>query len=212
MYVFFANLLDIPDNKILLQKYEALLSIEELKRFQEIKTKSKQKQFLVTRILLRSILMNFLQCNNQELIFEVSENGRPYLKNFTLDFNITHSKDLIFLVISDSKVGIDIEFTKKRNYLKIAQYFYTQEEFEMLEALSTDEEKQKKAFYILWTRKEALIKSQDKTIWTSFNKTDSLSMKGFKIRSFLLLKQYVLSIAHQERKQNNNLNIQKIKI
>ncbi len=208
MYVFFADISEIPQDKILLEKYKALLSVRELEKLQNIKLPKKQKEFLITRTLTRTILADFLNCTNKELIFENSPNGRPQLKNFAIDFNISHSHNLVFLALSESKIGIDIEFIKKRNYLEFAQRFYAPEEFEFLNKLSP--EKQKEHFYILWTQKEALIKALDLSFIANLNTINLASKYKFKTKSFLLTQEYILSITHPKILSNNSLQIKKI--
>ncbi len=92
---------------------------------------------------------------NQDSLF-FNEYGKPYLKNKDIYFNISHSKDLIAIIVDNQECAIDIELI---NYDKEINKFIDK-------CLSINEKKhiinlkdRHKYFYKIWTRKETYFKS-----------------------------------------------------
>ena len=80
------------------------------------------------------------------------ENGKPFIKNLKgVFFNISNSKELQAVAISDSPVGVDIEKVRKAN-LSVAKRF-CKEEYEYV----TRENSENRLFEV-WTKKEAYLK------------------------------------------------------
>lgn len=87
----------------------------------------------------------------------VDGNGKPFFTDYPdLHFNISHSGKFVACVISDSDVGIDIEGGRDVD-LRVAERFFTDEEYEWIEECDTDEEKRSR-FFKIWTKKEACTK------------------------------------------------------
>jgi 4'-phosphopantetheinyl transferase len=82
----------------------------------------------------------------------LSENGKLYLKDNRLFFNISHSGDYVVLAIADRETGVDIEKITPYDNAVAARCFTTVEQ-EWLRNQGTDE-----AFFTLWTAKESVMK------------------------------------------------------
>ena len=85
---------------------------------------------------------------------------RPEFPELSVDANWTHSKDVCVLAYSrDCRVGIDLEF-HSRNWLKLADRFYSGEEVERIHQTEQTEGEGAaiRLFYTLWCRKEAFFK------------------------------------------------------
>lgn len=81
-----------------------------------------------------------------------TKNGKPYLENSNIFYNISHKNKMVGLIISNSEVGLDIEYIdtesiKRKSTLK---YFFTEKE---RESITNNEE-----LLTLWTKKESYIK------------------------------------------------------
>lgn len=81
-----------------------------------------------------------------------SKNGKPYLENSNIFYNISHKNKMVGLIISNSEVGLDIEYIdtesiKRKSTLK---YFFIEKE---RESITNNEE-----LLTLWTKKESYIK------------------------------------------------------
>ena len=88
--------------------------------------------------------------------FSVGENGKPYIENAPVHFNLSHSGTFALCAVSDHEVGCDIERIARAD-LKIAKRFFCLSEYESIRARSTEDE-QNAAFYRLWTLKESFLK------------------------------------------------------
>jgi len=113
-----------------------------------------------------------------EINFGVNPYGKPFLvNNPDLHFNISHSTDYVACVIDDDPCGIDVEAIKTID-LKIAERFFCEQEREYI--LNTPMQYHSRAFYEIWTMKEAYIKRDGRGLslpLTSFSvlaETDSV--------------------------------------
>lgn len=125
------------------------LSIEEKKR---------AEHYHAPRAVLRDLLGKYLKKNSHEIIFLKNTQGKPYVKDSSLHFNISHAKDLALLAFANQSLGIDIEWKNPQlKILPIAKRFFTIAEHHRLLHLPNKE--QWEYFYHLWTKKEAYTKA-----------------------------------------------------
>ena len=86
--------------------------------------------------------------------YKISEsiNGKPYIDNSNIFYNISHKNKMVGLIISDSEVGLDIEYVDTENIKRKStlKYFFTEKE---RESITTNED-----LLTLWTKKESYIK------------------------------------------------------
>ncbi len=87
-----------------------------------------------------------------------NENGKPYFDKTSelgnMNFSISHTNNLWCMVIGSQKLGIDIQYIKKKeksivNHNKIIKKFFGKEEQDFLKGKNEDD------FIKLWTLKEA---------------------------------------------------------
>lgn len=95
--------------------------------------------------------------------FEVGRHGKPYFKSSTEYFSISHSKNIITIVISDNEVAIDCEFNEFIDE-SIVNNTFTKDEKKLVENRSINE-------CIIWTAKEAISKFWNED-WYSYPRTD----------------------------------------
>jgi 4'-phosphopantetheinyl transferase len=87
-------------------------------------------------------------------IFDTDKYGKPYLKNYPdIHFNLSHSENYVACAVSDSPVGVDIEYIHDID-LNIAKHYFYGSEYEYI--LNNDNKK--KAFFELWVLKESYMK------------------------------------------------------
>ncbi len=135
-----------------------LCSPEEWQRAQRFR--QGPTQHLATRLLLRQVLAAYTGLEPASLQFAQHPQGKPYLLNAPLAFNLSHSDELAVLAISQQRrLGVDVEqWRRPRNYLALAEHFFAADESAWLRELADTE--QATQFYRLWTLKEALLKAQ----------------------------------------------------
>jgi hypothetical protein len=86
--------------------YEPVLSPREVARAGRAVVAAKRRQFEATRTRLRQLLGAPV---TQE--FTYTENGKPYLPDSPLKFNVSHSERYALIAIAEGiEVGVDIEF------------------------------------------------------------------------------------------------------
>ena len=81
--------------------------------------------------------------------------GKPYFASRDLCFSISHAKDTVAVALSDTPVGIDIEFIdERRDILSLSRRFFAPDEHKALSETGAPLDD----FFALWTKKEALAK------------------------------------------------------
>lgn len=143
--------------------FRSLLSVEEQARAQRFKLEIHRNRFIMSHGFKRSVLAKYLSIEPAHIQFQSGEKGKPSLiavddDQQDIKFNLSHTQDITLLALSrDTELGIDIEYMdRKTEWAEICQRFFTDPEQQALFKL--DKEKQKSAFYQLWTRKEAYMK------------------------------------------------------
>ncbi len=123
------------------------LSVEDLARFQSLRSVSRQKEWLSTRALLNQSLGYAAQ-------IDYKSNGAPYLSESSqFSLSISHTKGYAAILLQkDRPAGIDIEFKSDR-VKKIRSRFMSEEESQNInQAYEVDH------LLLYWCAKEALFK------------------------------------------------------
>ena len=145
-----------------IRHFYPLLSDEEKERSEKFHNYIHRKRFIASHGFMRSILSRYLETPADELVIKKSADGKPFLeladKQSRIRFNLSHSHNMALLGVSlINELGIDIEYMqRKSNWQGIIKRFFTAEEQKGI--FSLDEDKQRKAFFETWTRKEAHMK------------------------------------------------------
>ena len=121
------------------------LKPESLERVLKMKSELHQRGFLSVRCLLA----DFGYCD-EDLFYD--NNGKPHLKDGKY-ISITHSFNFSAVIISDSKIGIDIE--KQRDKITIIAHKFIDYEMDFLDA---SESSYIKKLTTIWCVKESLYK------------------------------------------------------
>jgi 4'-phosphopantetheinyl transferase len=114
--------------------------------------------YLYCHTLLRLFLSDKLKKNPDEISFGSGKFNKPFLNGNLLYFNISHTRDsFAFAVSENTGVGIDLEKSdRKINLNSISKRFFSKEENVFI---SESPDETIKRFFLLWTRKEALLKA-----------------------------------------------------
>lgn len=105
------------------------------------------------------------------------ENEKPYLKEHSVFFNISHSGDYVICSLSQSEIGCDVQ-TVGEYKEKIAKRYFTDKEKEILDKSENPNED----FTKLWTLKESVLKKTGEGIsggLSSFCFADCLHKNSF---------------------------------
>ena len=145
------------------------------------KTEKRKKDFLVSRLLL-----NELEPNQQ---ISYNSNGAPEISNGK-HISISHSKNLVAVIISDKKVGLDIEYISEKP-LRLSPKFITN---------NSHQDLTKEKATLIWCCKEAVFK------WHQKGGVDFI--KDIIIPEFTVKAKGIITI--QFKSKELNLNYQKI--
>ncbi len=110
---------------------------------------------IVARARLRQILSSYLGRSPREIEISTGIQGKPQVAG--IEFNLSHSGDLVIYAVSDRPVGIDIEKIRSMDLAGIVQRFFAASEFAAWQKLPIAE--QEAAFFRVWTIKEAYLKA-----------------------------------------------------
>ena len=127
---FLKSKLDLTDfsKKILLKKKSAI----------------HQKQFLTVRNILK-----LLSIHESDLSYDVD--GKPFIKSGYI--SISHSKEFVAVLISDEKVGVDIENNSDKCFRITQKFVGIENEFPIKIDMKTAQ--------VIWNVKECLYKMMD---------------------------------------------------
>jgi 4'-phosphopantetheinyl transferase len=160
----------IPPLRVRLDEFIQLLSPEERERAARFRFDEHRERSQITRGLLRSLLGRYSDRSPGELCFVYNAHGKPEVKNCGIHFNTSHSGDYAaFAFTRSGAVGVDIEqfrddITRRE---QIAEKYFAAGERTQLQALSEGE--RSRAFFDLWTRKEAFVKARGDGLFSGLN-------------------------------------------
>ena len=134
------------------------LNADERERMAKFRLDKPRQQFATTRTLLRQLLGRYLKCEPSDVAISHESTGKPIVRGYPLHFNVTHSDDIAAFAVSTGRVGIDIERIKPMpNFDSIVKRFFNAGEVAFFDDLPAH--KRERAFFQMWTRKEALLKA-----------------------------------------------------
>lgn len=138
---------------------QAFLSDDERARQQRFVSEELRRRFLAARAGLRMLLGRHLDRDPRSLAFATGEFGKPRLVGTDqIHFNLSHSEERAVLAISDAEVGIDLERARPIEHVDLAKRYFHPNEVAAITA-SRDEAEQRRAFFLVWTLKEAVVKA-----------------------------------------------------
>lgn len=125
---------------------------------------------LKRRQILIHILSKYLQHPVENTDLYTASSGKPFLKSTPLQFNVSHSHNLILIAIHQGlPIGVDIEWMTHRHFLDFGKRFWgeawTERHLKPLPSFC-----QRMGFFQAWTQTEAWVKAQGETI---FNFSDT---------------------------------------
>ena len=161
LYLFDANELCDKAISLLAQQY---LCADELTTYNLRKAPLAKKEFIASRLLLKHLVQQTLKLPSIEFKqLTVTFNEKLSClevgyqqQRLPLTISLSHSHGLVLLGISPQKIqlGVDTELlSDKRKHQKLAEHFFHQAEIDWVTV------KGQRAFFRLWTLKEALAKA-----------------------------------------------------
>lgn len=142
---------------------------EKADRIKDVKAK---KLSICAGALMQYSLSKVTGVPSAMLRYKTDENGKPYVENIKVHFNLAHSYNLVLCAVSDNPIGIDTERIRQVN-TDIAKKYFTKREMEYVLENKIQEVNR---FFEVWTKKEAYVKMLGTGI-SDFLTFDSLSKK-----------------------------------
>lgn len=183
------------------------LDRDEQERGRSLKNEESRKQFLLSHYLLRWFLAAMVGLKPGELRFGSAFHKKPILVNGNkpVHFNISHAGEKVSICLChEDPVGVDVE--------KINPDFefrsFAEEHFSAGEILELERQNERalENFFILWSRKESLLKLTGEGISDDLKRLDMSTGKytgegtGPLVRS-TLLDGYAISVALTENRE-----------
>jgi 4'-phosphopantetheinyl transferase len=141
-----------------------LLTIPERARADRYRFNDDRRRSIVARAATRRFLGRSLDADPATLGIDEEEFGKPVLRGRAIEFNASHSGDLVALAFSkETAVGVDVERRRKlTDTLALARRYFSAEEVAIVErAVDAND-----TFLAIWTAKEAIVKASGKGIAT----------------------------------------------
>ncbi|MDQ2995116.1 MAG: hypothetical protein M3R00_09310, partial [Pseudomonadota bacterium] len=95
--------------------FKSILSDTELQRANRFHNIDHQQRAIVSAAKLRIILARYLQRDPRDIVYQLGSHGKPFIENFPLHFNMSHSADQCVIAVSrDAPLGIDVEHQRDK--------------------------------------------------------------------------------------------------
>ena len=137
------------------------LAPDEHARAQRFATATLAGRYIAGRAALRWLLGRRLRIDAGNVPIVRGARGRPALAGATIDFNVSHTRDVALIGITDApgvRVGVDVEHAERLvDHVGLARKFLTSREQATLAGL--DDDARRRAFLRHWTAKEAMSKA-----------------------------------------------------
>lgn len=172
-FVYIANLANCKQNIPLFWK---CLSTKEKIQAEQYYASDLSDRYIISHGILRYILSYYTHQLPQDIEFNHNEYGKPFLKNNDVQFNMSHSHNMVSYIISlDYRVGIDIEFYDSTiDVHGLADLVFTPKEHEFV--ITLESKKKLEFFYNLWTTKESLIKASGQGLSYPINTIEAMTL------------------------------------
>lgn len=140
----------------------AELPVDEQERAARFRVAAARHRFVLARVVLRRSLGSFLDADPGTFGFSTGDRGKPFLSTPEIEdpprFNLSHSGDVVALIVGSIDVGIDVECLREMPRAgRLAHRFFSPGEQSVIDALSGPERDH--AFLRIWTQKEAYLKA-----------------------------------------------------
>lgn len=143
-----------------MESWVGALDALEQARYRAFKSPDAAAQFLISRVVARTLLGHCLGIDARSVRLQQTANGKPFLSDDSLQLSISHTRGWGMVALSRSHaVGVDVEQHRELPGLEgIGRRFFSEAEAARVlgEAATAG---QRAAFYRIWTLKEACVKS-----------------------------------------------------
>ncbi|MNY97277.1 4'-phosphopantetheinyl transferase superfamily protein [Acinetobacter calcoaceticus] len=150
----------VPQDHLVLSHYLRFLTSAEKLRYDQYHPKA-ARLFLISRVLVKSVLADKLGIAPYEVNLQLHPNGKPFVQGSkAVYFNLTHSADVIILAVTEEgEIGVDIERVDREFDWTRVDSVLAPSEIEWIKGNELiDPFSVYQRFFQIWTLKEAYIK------------------------------------------------------
>ena len=108
-------------------KWYSLMSEDKQRRVDRLCFKDDKKRTVSGEMLARKSIAEWCEVTPDSIRFSIGDHGKPYVEDLDVEFNISHSGDMVVCAVDDNPVGIDIEQIRPID-LSVAKRICTEEE------------------------------------------------------------------------------------
>ena len=143
----------------------SLMNVDKQRRVDCFRVIDDKKRTVAGEMLARKAIAEWCGVEPESITFAIGEHGKPYAVDLNVEFNISHSGDMVVCAVDAHPVGIDIELIRPID-LSVAKRVCTDEELLYIfghkptnaDFVYTKDEEILMRFFEMWTRKEANFK------------------------------------------------------
>ncbi|GFN32185.1 4'-phosphopantetheinyl transferase family protein [Paenibacillus xylaniclasticus] len=137
-----------------------LLDEEEKGVYASYLVESKKLEFIIGRILIKTVMSTSMGCRPEEIVLKKNAYGKPFVEGAKMNFNVSHTSGIVACAFSKWPIGLDVERMVPPPYMVMDKAFVS-DEMDYVDRQPTEQLK-REAFYSIWTRKEAILKALGK--------------------------------------------------
>lgn len=194
------NIRDLSEDEY--NKWYSLISEDKKQRVDRFRFQEDKKRTVAGEMLARKAIAEWYGVAPESIFFGIKEHGKPYVKDLAVEFNISHSGDMVVCAVDDNPVGIDIEQLRPID-LKVTKHICTDNVICYLfghmptekDFIYTTDVKILTRFFEFWTKKEAYGKYIGDGLLCKV-KEDSCS-----VNAFYDIPDYIISICTHNSEQ-----------
>ena len=143
-------------------QWYSLMSEDKQQRVDRFRFADDRKRTVAGEMLARNAIAEWCSVDPKSIKFAIGEHRKPYAVDLDVEFNISHSGDMVVCAVDDYPVGIDIEQIRPID-LSVAKHVCTEDELTYLFGhrptedafVYTEDMEILTRFFELWTKKEA---------------------------------------------------------
>ena len=134
----------------------ALMTAEKKARVDRFRFERDKRLTVCGELLARRMLAAYCGVMPEDIVLLTGAHGKPYAAGLEVQFNISHSGEMVLCAVSDTPIGADIEQMRTADE-KLIRFVCTDEEKAYVLDAADDADKQRR-FFRIWTAKEAYFK------------------------------------------------------
>lgn len=172
-------------NETEFNKWFSLMDEKKQERVNKFRFPEDKKRTVAGEMLAKKAIAENSDAEIENIVFCKNEFGKPYIKDLNVEFNISHSGNMVVCVADNSPVGIDIEKVREIK-LNTIKKILNEDELQYVfdnNPVNKDNEKMlspdiSRRFFEIWTKKEAFVKKQGRSIF-AFNEECKCNFSTF---------------------------------